>query len=135
MDKVFKGISRKTFFSQLAVILSFPFVYFAYRTILRAKRDSIVKELRLPIDMNKDVMFYKDVIYVNKNKNIRFYSSKCTHLGCKINTLKNDYIACGCHGSHFSLEGKVLKGPASSNLVELNYFIDEESQEYVIKLS
>jgi cytochrome b6-f complex iron-sulfur subunit len=88
----------------------------------------------LPLELGKDVVFLNDIIYVNQNNEVRFYSSKCTHLGCKINTLKNDYLACGCHGSLFSLEGKVLNGPASTNLKSLGYIIDTETQEYIVKL-
>ena len=135
MNKAFGKISRKAFFNHLALLLSAPFVFLAFNTVFRTKRNSSIKELRLPIDLDKDIVFHKDIIYVNQNNKVRFFSSKCTHLGCKISTLKNDYMACGCHGSHFALDGKVIKGPASSNLVELNYSIDKESQEYVIKLS
>jgi Rieske Fe-S protein len=135
MNKTFGKISRKAFFNHLALLLSAPLVFLAFNTVFRAKRNGRIKELRIPIELDKDIVFHKDIIYVNQNNKVKFFSSKCTHLGCKINTLKNDFMACGCHGSHFALDGKVLKGPASRNLVELNYSIDQDSQEYVIKLS
>jgi Rieske Fe-S protein len=39
----------------------------------------------------------------------------CTHLGCIV-AAGADGFACPCHGSRFSQEGKVVKGPAPSPL-------------------
>jgi cytochrome b6-f complex iron-sulfur subunit len=38
-------------------------------------------------------------------------STTCTHLGCRV-TPSPEGFACPCHGSHFDLQGNVLKGPA-----------------------
>jgi Rieske Fe-S protein len=39
----------------------------------------------------------------------------CTHLGCVV-AATGDGFACPCHGSQFSKEGRVVKGPAPSPL-------------------
>lgn len=39
----------------------------------------------------------------------------CTHLGCVVKQ-GNDGFQCPCHGSLFDFDGKVLKGPAPSQL-------------------
>ena len=39
----------------------------------------------------------------------------CTHLGCVV-ALSGEGFDCPCHGSQFSREGKVVKGPAPSPL-------------------
>lgn len=134
MKEQLKRISRKTFFKQIAIVLSIPYVYLALKTILWHKNSQAIKEIRLPIDLGKDILFDEHFIYIKKDNAIRFFSSKCTHLGCKISTLKEDELACGCHGSHFALNGKVLKGPAAKNLQELEYSIDNDTQEYIIQL-
>jgi cytochrome b6-f complex iron-sulfur subunit len=42
----------------------------------------------------------------------------CTHLGCTVESNPEGF-ACPCHGSHFDLQGKVQRGPASKALVSL----------------
>lgn len=43
-------------------------------------------------------------------------SAICTHQSCTLREVTNGTIYCGCHGSEFDLEGKVVKGPASTDL-------------------
>ncbi len=46
-------------------------------------------------------------------------STVCTHLGCDMaqtGQIGETEIACGCHGSRFSLSGAVLAGPATEPL-------------------
>jgi cytochrome b6-f complex iron-sulfur subunit len=42
----------------------------------------------------------------------------CTHQGCTINSFdsSNNQFVCPCHGSRFDENGKVIQGPASTNL-------------------
>jgi len=40
-------------------------------------------------------------------------SAKCTHLGCTVSFEQaKDFFYCNCHGSEFSINGKVIRGPA-----------------------
>jgi len=46
-------------------------------------------------------------------------SARCTHLGCRLRHVASSEQArfhCMCHGSLFSLEGEVLRGPASRHM-------------------
>ncbi|MBF6190265.1 Rieske (2Fe-2S) protein [Nocardia implantans] len=43
-------------------------------------------------------------------------SSVCTHAGCKVATVSGGTINCACHGSRFTLDGSVARGPASRPL-------------------
>lgn len=45
------------------------------------------------------------------------YSPSCTHLGCAyhFDSGKNEFV-CPCHTTNFSIEGKVLGGPAPRDL-------------------
>ena len=42
-------------------------------------------------------------------------SVRCTHLGCQVRPARNGLI-CPCHGSSFSWDGEVLRGPAQKAL-------------------
>lgn len=51
--------------------------------------------------------------------NFRVLSSKCTHLGCTVQWDNDEQLLrCPCHGSRFSDDGKVVKGPAKQPLSE-----------------
>ncbi len=56
-------------------------------------------------------------IYKDKNGQIHTFSAKCTHLGCTLtwNSLEQSFD-CPCHGSRFFNNGKVINGPANSEL-------------------
>lgn len=51
---------------------------------------------------------------------------KCTHRGCELNVGGGIY-SCPCHGSEFSVEGKVLEGPADQDLQLFKTKIDDEN--------
>lgn len=50
-------------------------------------------------------------------KNVVAYSPQCTHLGCAYHwEEERDKFVCPCHESLFTLDGKVVAGPASRPL-------------------
>jgi thiosulfate dehydrogenase (quinone) large subunit len=49
------------------------------------------------------------------------FSATCPHQGCPVRFQgASEGFRCPCHGSHFSSQGKVLSGPATRNLSEVN---------------
>jgi cytochrome b6-f complex iron-sulfur subunit len=53
-------------------------------------------------------------------------SSVCTHLGCMTRYLaESAQLACPCHGSRFSLDGKVTAGPAPRPLRHLQVTLEQ----------
>ncbi|MFI0986818.1 Rieske (2Fe-2S) protein [Streptomyces exfoliatus] len=45
------------------------------------------------------------------------FSSKCTHAGCAVSSVKDGVIVCPCHQSHFDItDGSVKSGPAPAPL-------------------
>ncbi len=50
-------------------------------------------------------------------KQLLAVSSKCTHKGCDVKWMAGEKkYECPCHSSEFAADGKVLKGPAKTNL-------------------
>lgn len=60
-------------------------------------------------------------IYKNRNGDFKVFSAKCTHLGCTLswNPLEKSFD-CPCHGSRFLNNGKVINGPANTELESRN---------------
>jgi len=75
-------------------------------------------------------------VYIVRAKEGYFFavSAVCTHLGC-ITNWKSEHgiIACPCHGSKFSKEGKVIEGPAPRPLPRFSMTLDEQGQIIVDK--
>ena len=51
---------------------------------------------------------------------------KCTHNGCELNVGGGIY-SCPCHGSEFTVQGKVLEGPAEKDLKTYKTKSDNEN--------
>ncbi len=126
-------INRKKFLKLSAAAIVLPFIViwdnFVERTV---KQRSSKSKISLPADISQGITFFKSVI-INKNgKELKILSSKCTHLGCKINNLEDDKLICPCHGSQFNLNGNVIKGPATASLRILSYKTDPKTKEMVV---
>lgn len=75
-------------------------------------------------------------VYIVRGKEGYFYavSAVCTHLGCITNwKSEQGIIACPCHGSKFTKEGKVIEGPAPRSLPRFAMALDEQGQLIVDK--
>jgi len=60
----------------------------------------------------------KQLLIVRQEKGWSALSTKCSREGCDL-TYQEKSFYCPCCSSHFSHEGRVLKGPASKNLLWL----------------
>lgn len=59
----------------------------------------------------------KYAVYKDERNMLHFVSAQCTHLGCIVNWNQDEKTwDCPCHGSRFTFEGKVVNGPANSDL-------------------
>ena len=66
---------------------------------------------------NPQVKMNDDNVEIIIDGTTKKLSRRCPHAGCNVNYDKdsNQFI-CPCHQSRFDLQGKVLQGPAESNL-------------------
>jgi cytochrome b6-f complex iron-sulfur subunit len=128
------SLSRNEFLKILLWIFLFPFLIVAGWSVKRHRDISGQDFVRIPPEIETGVTFLDEIIIVKVKDITAFYSSRCPHLGCRINSVENNQIVCPCHGSKFSFDGRNLKGPANSSLKELKYSVDEISGEILIKI-
>jgi cytochrome b6-f complex iron-sulfur subunit len=57
----------------------------------------------------------------------------CRHKGCTVE-LQGDKFVCPCHGSEYTLEGKVTNGPAKSNLKTFEAIFDSDKGTVTVKM-
>jgi len=127
-------VTRKKFLQQLGWLIALPYLLFGWLMIRRHQHVTASKVITLKIPETEGVFFHQRVIVVKNSEGIHVLSSRCTHLGCQINKLDNGKLVCPCHGSSFNENGRVIKGPASSNLAEIPFTIKPKTQELIIKI-
>ena len=63
----------------------------------------------------------KVAVYRDEQGDIQKFSAKCPHLGCVVQWNGGEKTwDCPCHGSRFTAQGKVINGPAASDLTPKN---------------
>lgn len=63
----------------------------------------------------------KVAAYKDDNGKLFVVSEKCTYEGCDLNWNQGEKVwICPCCGSKYSIEGKVLNGPATEDLKQIS---------------
>jgi Rieske Fe-S protein len=114
--------------------MALPYLLLAGLSIQRNRNIYSKRLIKIPTDIRNGITFTEELIIVKQDQSLMIFSSRCSHLGCRINAVDNDEIICPCHGSRFNLEGKSVKGPASNPLKQLKYTFDEINNEYIVEL-
>ncbi|MEV4940878.1 Rieske (2Fe-2S) protein [Streptomyces zaomyceticus] len=71
----------------------------------------------IPVGGGKILADKNMVITQPKAGEFKAFSSKCTHQGCAVSSVKDGVIVCPCHQSHFDIsDGSVKSGPATAPL-------------------
>ena len=131
-----KAYSRRKFLNRVLAVLTIPFLYFWYKTVTMSSFLEKGKLKNIPLTgLPEGISFYDEVIIHKKGDMLSVFSSRCSHLGCTINRYENDRLICPCHGSEYSIEGLVYKGPSSRPLEKLHWVIDAASGNLVINLA
>ncbi len=58
----------------------------------------------------------------------------CRHKGCTVD-LQGDKFVCPCHGSEYTLEGKVTQGPSKGNLKTYETIFDSGAGTVTVKMT
>ena len=131
MDKD-KKISRRNLLKKgwiaLGIIAGIETLYLALNFLSSRKNKDIGKEDKSRLvsigkvenyNPNTVTAFRKHFFYLAcfDNGDLAAYSIQCTHLGCALlyNKEKQEF-QCPCHASHFDMQGRVLKSPATRPL-------------------
>ncbi len=72
-------------------------------------------------------------VIIRDESGFKAMSLTCTHLGCTVEA-RNFGYECPCHGSRYMANGKVFKGPASSNLPMLRIKKAEDGNLHLFKV-
>ena len=128
----YEKISRRKMFKQLAFSFTIPTSLLWYfgtkRKIETARKQRVV----IPNNLSDGISFIDNIIINKTPNNTTVFSSKCTHLGCKINSTENDKLVCPCHGSKFSFDGIPQNGPATVPLNKLEIKEEKSPGELVV---
>lgn len=126
-------LTRRGFFHILVALLASPAILW---WLMVGRRDMKMGVRQQSLIIGKaippGVSFIDFAIVVNNNDGVSAYEAKCTHLGCRISKIEGDQLVCPCHGSRYSLSGKLVKGPAGKNLKKLDIKKDPLSGEYIV---
>lgn len=121
---MFKRISRKRFFRLITNLL---LLVFAIAVAKLSRLHEVLTETRTFTvnynSLNEGYNFFDEFIVVKQNSEVHVVSSKCTHLGCRINKAEADELVCPCHGSRYNSNGHPVKGPAPKSLAVPDYEI------------
>ena len=65
---------------------------------------------------------------INKDHNIKVFSSTCTHLACNVIWQEDTkQFLCPCHSGRFDSNGKPIAGPPTQRLFVLDHKIEEDN--------
>lgn len=114
-------MNRRDFFKRVSGIISYIFlgiggIFLLLKGIFYAKkpfRKVVMKHFS--IYPEGSIVVTENFFLFREKEGYSALSRKCTHLGCNLIYSGNE-LDCPCHGSKFTLDGKVVKGPAQDDL-------------------
>jgi cytochrome b6-f complex iron-sulfur subunit len=150
--------TRRSFFSKLALWIGGLAVGGSALAALRALKPNVLYEpsskvkVGSPEFVPEGVTLYKDarafVFKIGEGEKMKLHaiSAICTHLGCIVQHVGDDAsssggkeskvgFACACHGSQFTIEGDVVKGPAPEPLPWLALSIAADDGQLIVDTS
>jgi|SRR4030095_1193912 len=110
----------------------------AKKAVFRKSGDDIVVKLSDNAPLSKvggNVKVNDEIMLIRKSET-EFLAVKtiCTHKGCDVD-LEGDKFVCPCHGSEYTLEGKVTQGPSKADLKTFETIFDSEKGIVTIQMT
>ena len=81
---------------------------------------------------SRTVLTHIPAVIIHDESGLKAMSLTCTHLGCTAEPRNLGY-ECPCHGSRYTTDGKVTKGPAASNLAQLRIQKSQDGNLHVFR--
>jgi Rieske Fe-S protein len=109
----------------------------AAKGVVRKSGDDVVVKLSDNATLDKvggSVKVSDEMMLIRKSET-EFLAIRtiCAHKGCDVDLEGNKFI-CPCHGSEYTLEGKVTQGPAKVDLKSFETVFDSEKGTITIKM-
>jgi len=122
---------RRSFIQQLGSILLSPFVFFSFSSLTKRNIKNLnFKEYKL---LGKHGIYNFDEVFIRFNDNeISVFSNGCSHCGFPLIAAGENLLCCTRDASKFNGKGEVLQGPASVELVPLQYQFNSESNKIIV---
>ena len=128
------NLNRKDFLKWVLYILLLPLLFLLNRMVKDHRKFGLSGRTKtIPNNIPQGLSIHDEVICYKQGVELNIYSSRCTHLGCRINTIEGDELVCPCHGSRYNTKGEPIKGPSVKNLESLEFSIDDSKGELTIK--
>ncbi len=126
-------MNRKEFLAYLTLLAGLTGIFGWYRAQQRYQQLFRKKRRVVYVDRGTVGTKTEGVIFIKEKSRLRAFSSRCTHLGCELRVMPDGSMECPCHGSAFSAEGKVLRGPADSDLETIPVRLDSQTHQYYVE--
>ena len=109
----------------------------AAKGVVRKSGDDLVVKLSENASLDKvgGSVKVNDELMLIKKSETEFLAIRtiCMHKGCDVDLEGNKFI-CPCHGSEYTLEGKVTQGPSKADLKTFETMFDSEKGTVTIKM-
>ena len=127
---------RQVLWRILACSLAIPFLGSLVVMLRRVQATGAPATVLIPPDVSVGLSVVESVIvHRGDDGTIRVFSSRCTHLGCRIDRIAGDEAVCPCHGSRYRADGTVSAGPATRPLRRFRVEPDPASGGWIARAS
>lgn len=87
-----------------------------------------IKTSEIPVNGGKVFQNTDTVVTQPAAGTFKAFTATCTHMGCTVESVKNNTIHCACHGSNYNAsDGSVKNGPATQPLAAKNVTVSGDT--------